>query len=398
MPRENELLATPPNQWHSHPKIAVRREIYSEGDDNDEVRWEVYVSPNRVGHPDRFRFVLFTEQYDRLVGVGHAEMSGKTVFEACTERDAVKISYQYESAVQEFGEYQSKGLDHIPFRYPEFLEIGGKWRWWRTTLKPVRGDDNRLWKLIGSSQQVSSMEADLRDAIYHRRLAVHYQPICELSERCINCTAHECSPSCLVGYEALIRWPGSGYGPGDFLPLAKAAGLMEEITDFVIHQVAQRLKKLDERLWISINVSNYLFESTLEREVAVAGVDPVRLRLEITEDTDLTPITLARFRYVRYIGHLIELDDFGADRANFGWIKSTGAIAIKIDRQFVTGAHSQPNKAHICRSVINFAKHYNPPLEVIVEGVESREDMRFMTSLGADMGQGWLFGKPDLLE
>jgi EAL domain-containing protein (putative c-di-GMP-specific phosphodiesterase class I) len=387
MPSEDLLLSTPPAAWATLPELERRRELYEESDPYDVVRWEVLVMHGKRGQCDRFRFILFSPQYDALVGVGHKEMSGKTPFEALSEPDAIKICHQYEMAVQ-CAEQVS---------YPEFLSIGGHRRWWRTRVKPLHTKDGRVWKLVCWSELIISTEADLRTAISRRQLEVHYQPIAILSESCMDCAANgDCwaKPHCIVGYEALIRWPGSGRTPDDFLPIAKAAGVMESITDFVIESAVGALQRLDERLWVSINISNCLFEETLERLVQKAGIDPARLRIEITEDTDLTPTTIARLRYVRWIGHLLELDDFGAQSSGFGWIEKTGAIAIKIDRQFVTRAYLSPNKAAICRAMIRAAKDYDPPLEVIVEGIETVEDLRFMRSLGADYGQGWGLGKP----
>ena len=386
MPTENLLLITPHHEWVSLPEIARRRELYEESDPFNVVRWEVLVKHGRRGQSDRFRFILFSPQYDAIVGVGHAEMSGKTPFEVLSEADAVKVSYRYEQAVQ----------CQEQISYPEFLNVGGQRRWWRTRVKPLHTKDGRVWKLVCWSELIISTEADLRTAIARRQLEVHYQPIAVLSEQCLICADNgDCTPKphCIVGYEALVRWPGSGRTPDDFLPIAKAAGIMDSITDQVIESAISVLQQLDKRLWVSINVSNCLFEETLERLVQKAGIDPARLRIEITEDTDLTPTTIARLRYVRWIGHLLELDDFGAQSSGFGWIEKTGAIAIKIDRQFVTRAYLSPNKAAICRAMIRAAKDYDPPLEVIVEGVEAVEDLRFMRSLGADYGQGWLFGK-----
>lgn len=388
MPREHDLLLTPYDEWATHPKNLLACEFYRESDPSNVVRWGVYVANVPAGEPNRFRFIFFTTQYDALVGIGHEQMSGRTVHEACSPDDAVKIAYQYEAAVQEFGEFESKKDDGIPFAYSEFLEIGGERRWWRTRLKPVRGDDGRIWKLIGWSTQIVSIEAELRTAIAHQKLAVHYQPICDLG------SINEPKPR-IVGYEALIRWPHSGHDPGDFLPIAKAAGLMEKITDFVIAEATKKLTEINEKLWVSVNVSNCSFEGALKTEIATHNVDPSRLRIEVTEDTDLSSDVLARLHDVQLIGHLVSLDDFGDGASNFAWVKKTGAIAIKLDRQFVTKAYKEANKAAICRGVINWANDNIPAIVVIVEGIETFDDWLFMATLGANEGQGWLFGRPE---
>jgi EAL domain-containing protein (putative c-di-GMP-specific phosphodiesterase class I) len=196
-----------------------------------------------------------------------------------------------------------------------------------------------------------------------------------------------------VGWEALIRWPGSRRSPADFLPVAKASGAIQEITDFVIWEAVAVLDKLPEHHWVSVNISDCLFETQMEAACQHFAVDPSRLRIEVTEDWQPNPTAIARFRYARFIGHPIELDDFWVDRSNVGWIDLLEPVAIKLDRQFVTGAYRDPNKAEICRAAIALAKNYDPPMEVIVEGVETVEDMMFLSGLGADYGQGWLFSR-----
>lgn len=371
MPSLDELLATPFEQWSGLPKTLTRLELYDERHSGTGiVAWE------SLYYEGEHRYILFSPEYDRLVGISqfsaHYQWSGKTPVECFSPADAAKVTTQYDLCV-EAGEQ---------ITYSEYLCLCGQWRWWRTTLRPVKDASGKVWKLLGWSEQIVSIEAELRDAIANQDLEVHFQPICEMSSGCI------------VGFEALVRWPNSAYTPVDFLPLAKQNGLINDITAFVIDQAGAALSQLPNGVWVSVNVSNCNFDVPLESATSKHEFDPSLLRFEITEDTQLTARALARFASVQLLGHLLEIDDFGTESSNLLWLQQIKAIGIKLDLQFVRGAYQDSNKAEICRSAISLAKNYNPPLEVIVEGIETVDDLLFMQSLGADYGQGYYFSKP----
>ena len=380
MPTEKELLKTDYTKWSSLPKVLLRREIYGESDMPEVVRWEVYVHEDLKYKPGRFRFILFSPQYDRVVGIGHDEMAGCTPYEVLSTHDAARVSRQYEDCIEA----------NKPIGYSEYLEIGGMWRWWKTNLKPVWTDDGkRIWKLVGHSRQITSIEANLRDAIRKEELECWYQPIYKINKECTNNDSP--TDKCLVGFESLIRWPGTRYSPADFVPVAKASGIIEEITKLSISHAVKSLYNIDKNLWISVNVSNCKFDQHLIEKTL--GINPARLRLEITEDTLVNPEILQRFNRINLLGHEFELDDFGTESSNLSWLNQFNPIGIKLDRQFVTGAYKDENRANICRNAVSLAKNHSPPLEVILEGIETPEDLKFAQDIGADYIQGWLFGK-----
>jgi EAL domain-containing protein (putative c-di-GMP-specific phosphodiesterase class I) len=379
MPSEQELLDTPYNKWGELPKVQLRREFYTESDLENVVSFEVFVHEGRKYKADRFRFILFSPNYDAKVGIGHAELSGKTPYEGLTTHDAAKISRHYEDCI-EAGK---------PWVYSEYLKIGGRWRWWKTSLKPI-WMGNRIWKLNGHSTQIVSIEAALRDGLRRGELEPYYQPIYRIfGDECGQNS--DAISQCLAGFESLMRWPGSQYTPGDFIPIAKRSGLIEVITKLSIDNATQALNKFPSHLWISVNVSTGRLDDYLAQKVV--GIDPARLRLEITEDTEIGPEILEQFARISLLGHPWELDDFGTKSSNFDWFSKIDPIAIKLDRQFVTGAHKDPNRANICQQAIALAKGHIPPLEVIMEGVESPDDLMFARGLGADYIQGWLWGR-----
>ena len=347
--------------------LKIRREFYNE---RKQVLWEVDVIP-----PDStcFRFLLFTDKYKEVVGLGHEEMAGKTPHEALPQCAADAVCGKYAECVR-------RGAS---MEYAENIEVvPGAPRWWRTRLEPRANTAGQVFRLLGTATEITGIEADLRDAIARQILVPHYQPIYRLSDLAV------------VGYEALIRWPGSSYGPSVFLPVAKQAGLLSSITQLVLSHALNVLAALPDHLWIAVNVSNYLSANLLKAVLQQhPPVNPQRLRFEITEDTEPTDELILQYAQITKWGHLFELDDYGTDRSNTTWLCRLPLTAIKMDAQFIRGAYSDTNKQAVCRAAATLTQQFRPKLSVIAEGIETEEDLAFARGLGFEYGQGWLLGK-----
>ena len=348
--------------------LKIRRNFYNE---RQQVLWEVDVIP-----PDStcFRFLLFTDKYKEIVGVGHEEMAGKTPHEALPKPTADAVCSKYAECIR-------RG---VPIEYAENIEVvPGVPRWWKTRLEPRADDAGQIYRLLGTATEIVGIEADLREAIAHQILVPHYQPICRLADLAI------------VGYEALIRWPGSNYSPNVFLPVAKRSDLLSDITRLVLAHALQVLTWLPAHLWIAVNVSNYLSAELLKTVLQNhSPVDPNRLRFEITEDTEPTNDLIIQYAQITKRGHLFELDDYGTDRSNTVWLSLLPLTAIKMDAQFVRGAYADTNKQAVCRAAATLTQQFYPRLAVIAEGIKTEKDLAFVKELGFEFGQGWLFGKP----
>lgn len=336
-------------------------------DELDQIIWEVDVLPG-----GKFRFLLFNNKYKEIVGVGHEEMAGKTLSEALPPTDAISVGARYSQCVS----------DRTKISYSEYLSIGNRWRWWRTTLTPKLNSSGQVYRLMGVATEIESLESELRNALRRKQLAVHYQKIvCLRTDQ-------------VAGYEALVRWPESGYSPNDFLPVAKVSGFMGELTQYVLDEVCETLGKIDPALWVAVNLSGFLKGESIHQTIAGHGVNPDRLRFEITEDTEIDSSVIQGYHQIIELGHVFELDDYGTERSGPAWLERLQFGAIKIDARFVRNAWCTPNKAAVCEAARVLAERFSPRLQVISEGVETAEDLTFIKTMGADYGQGYFWGRP----
>jgi EAL domain-containing protein (putative c-di-GMP-specific phosphodiesterase class I) len=234
---------------------------------------------------------------------------------------------------------------------------------------------------------------ELRHAIERGELDVHYQPKVALRTGSI------------TSVEALVRWnhPSRGsLAPAEFVPLAEQTGLIKPLTWFVLREAL-----LQQRRWrstgftpsVAVNISvRSLGDASLEehvrsllREFAVA---PAGLVLEITESAVIQDPTRARLVLGRLsqLGVRIALDDFGTGYSSLEHLGRLPLDQIKIDRSFVTNAASEPTCAAIVRSMVNLAHELG--LEVVAEGVETKDVWELLRSLGGDDAQGFYVSHP----
>ena len=234
---------------------------------------------------------------------------------------------------------------------------------------------------------------DLHRALERSELRIHYQPILSLE------TGH------LAGFEALLRWehPERGLvGPDEFVPLAEETGLVVPIGSWVLEEACRRSAAWHRRgapVTISVNLSpRQLAEPSLPQ--AVAGVlrrtqiDPDAVWLEITESTLMRDAESAvtRLRALRALGIHRAVDDFGTGYSSMSYLKRFPVEALKVDRSFIDGLGREPEDSAICTAVISLAHALG--LRAVAEGVETPEQLAELRTLGCEMAQGYLFGKP----
>jgi diguanylate cyclase (GGDEF)-like protein len=235
--------------------------------------------------------------------------------------------------------------------------------------------------------------AELRRAIEHDELVLHYQPKVSLS------TGE------LTGVEALVRWqhPSRGLlGPDEFVPLAERTGAVADLTRWVVDRAleqhcAWREQGIDLPVAVNLAAAN-IVDVTLPGAVArllkrhdVAGG---RLECEISEHTVMADPVRASdvLAALRKLGVRLSLDDFGTGHSSLSYLKKLPLDEVKIDRSFVAGMAEDENDAVIVRSTIDLAR--NLGLEVVAEGVETAEIMAVLAELRCDTAQGYYISRP----
>jgi diguanylate cyclase len=234
---------------------------------------------------------------------------------------------------------------------------------------------------------------DLRGALRNDELELHYQPQIDLSTGSV------------VAVEALIRWPHPRLGfvpPLSFLPLAEEAGLMRQLTTFVLREALAQCadwRGQGHNLTMSINVSatNMLdvdFVALVEEQLRLHHIPAEALILEITETTIISDLNHCGnvIDQLRALGCTVSIDDFGA---GFTSLASLGKLAVgevKLDRSFLTTLEQDPESRALVEATINLAHALG--LHVVAEGVEERVTLDLLATLGCDLAQGYYIAKP----
>ncbi len=234
------------------------------------------------------------------------------------------------------------------------------------------------------------MEQDLRAAIDKGSLALHYQPLFNVTDQR------------LLGFEALLRWQHADHGfvsPADFIPLAEETGLIMGIGEWVLEQACK-----DALCWagdrkIAVNLSPIQFrDPELPSKIAAiikrTGLPPERLELEITEGVLIedADTALAMLVELKALGVRISMDDFGTGYSSLSYLKRFPFDKIKIDRSFVSQLVVGSEDAAIVRAIL--AMGHSLGMIATAEGVESAEQFDYLQLEGCDEAQGFLLGRP----
>jgi EAL domain-containing protein (putative c-di-GMP-specific phosphodiesterase class I) len=232
---------------------------------------------------------------------------------------------------------------------------------------------------------------DLKQATLNGGFVLHYQPRVALATRRIN------------GAEAVIRWPHRKRGlisPDRFIPLAEQTGMIGPIGAWALRAgCAEAAGWADPDLTLSINVSprqlqDHAFLSHVALAVQASDLAPERIELELTESTLLAvdDDTLFMLSALRDMGVGLALDDFGIGYASLAMLRRLPLTTLKIDRSLVRDLPDNREDAAIVCAVV--ATTHAMGLTVTAEGIETEAQCAFLAEMGADEGQGQLFGRP----
>jgi diguanylate cyclase (GGDEF)-like protein/PAS domain S-box-containing protein len=236
----------------------------------------------------------------------------------------------------------------------------------------------------------SHMRRRLETAIEDGGLLLELQPVVHLGSGAWN------------GFEALVRWQDGDRrrGPGDFLPLAEESGLIVPMGTWVLREALAQLSSWpDPAAGVAVNVSPRQLEQTgfatlVTAALESSGIAPERLTLEITEQTAVDDLgrTASRLAPLRESGVHVAVDDFGTGFSSMRYLTRLPVDALKIDRQFVDGLGVRARDEVLVVSMLRLASDLD--LDVIAEGVESREQAEILLGHGCRLAQGYLFSPP----
>ena len=243
-------------------------------------------------------------------------------------------------------------------------------------------------------RQRVALEADLYTAIDEQQFELYFQPQYNWQ--------HD-----IVGTEALIRWRHPERGlvmPGQFITLAESTGQIVDIGQWVLQQACRTLHRWAghprlQTLKLSVNVSprQYLqpnFVQDVQRMVNEAGIEPGRLKLELTESmlVDNVEDIIAKMTALKAIGVCFSLDDFGTGYSSLSYLKRFPFDQLKIDQSFVRDMLSGHDHESIVNAIIALGQSLQ--LEILAEGVETEAQLHVLTDLGCQVFQGYHFTEP----
>ena len=240
------------------------------------------------------------------------------------------------------------------------------------------------------------LEADLRRAVEREEFVLHFQPTVDLVT------------GRLSGMEALVRWNSHSRGlvpPGLFIPVAEDTGLIVALGSWVLEQACRQAVEWDREFGfggpetMSVNLSARQLQddglvSDVARILVSTGIDPHRVVLEITESAVMrdAEAMVARLHELKALGVRLAIDDFGTGYSSMSYLCSFPIDILKIDRSFVHGVRTEPQKTGIVRMIVELGRILH--LQTVAEGIERNEELEELRALQCDFGQGFWFGQP----
>jgi diguanylate cyclase (GGDEF)-like protein/PAS domain S-box-containing protein len=240
------------------------------------------------------------------------------------------------------------------------------------------------------------LRLDLREDLDHaadrEELALAYQPLVDLTT------------GSMAGVEALLRWHHSAHGfigPDRFIPLAENTGQIVGLGRWVLeHALADLVtfSKSAPDLRLNVNVApRELAEPDYVASVAAAlarhGIDPHRVTLEITESEFADDgEVIARLHELSALGVTLSIDDFGIGQSSLARLQHLPVEQVKLDRSFLSTIDQRPQQATLVRSMIELGHALG--LQMVAEGIERDSQVEMLRTLPCQLGQGYLFGRP----
>ena len=264
-----------------------------------------------------------------------------------------------------------------------------------TALYRAKADGRDTLKVFEASmgrevRQRRLMEHELRHAVARGEMSLVYQPQKNLKS------------GETVGYEALLRWNHPVHGmisPATFVPIAEETGIIVAIGEWVLDTACREAARWEEQHMVAVNVSAIQLHSpdfarTIHQVLINTGLAPHRLEIEITETALVRDMTraLTTLRQIKALGVRVAMDDFGTGYSSLSNLRAFPFDKIKIDGSFIRSVDRNEHAATIVKAVIGIGRGLGLP--VLAEGVETKEELGFLSDEFCEIGQGYLLGRP----
>lgn len=239
-----------------------------------------------------------------------------------------------------------------------------------------------------------ALERDLRKGLIQNEFALFFQP------------QYDVKTGKILSAEALIRWfhPTRGMvSPVRFIPIAEDTGLIIPLGDWILREALRYIKLWDDmglpKISVAVNLSAIQFQQedlagSIEKILNESGVSPDRLELELTESVVMQDARKADNILSRLsrLGIKLAIDDFGTGYSSLSYLKRFDVDRLKIDQSFVRDMTNNYDDAEIARAIINLG--HTLGLEIVSEGVETKEQLELLKQQGCDVIQGYLISRP----
>ena len=261
----------------------------------------------------------------------------------------------------------------------------------------VQGGNNYQFYTAGGTTRALKqlvLESNLRQSLDRDEFFVQYQPQVAIQD------FH------LVGMEALVRWQHPSLGvlyPKEFITLAEESGLIIPLGDWILRTACAQNKLWQDAglppMRLSVNFSARQFQqptfiTDVSQILKETNLDPRWLELELTESSIMKDPeeAIEKLHELKLMGIQVAIDDFGTGYSSLNYLKRFPIDTLKIDKSFVSDVCKDPHDTSIVRAIINLGHALD--LNVIAEGVETREQLQYLAALECDLVQGFLFSKP----